>query len=495
MTDEPLHEPVLPNNSDDEQLTALIDGELSDAEKTEIEKRLETDPALRARYEKLRAVDDYLSRLERPAVGPEMATRTMELVTGVVQKEIRAAQKRARRGQILFLLALAVISAAALFIADRLFQGRFSASADDRDYPVFSRLDALEAVETLPFLKALSELPYFGKGEPFMPPVGTPPGGQSVPPYGPPHEGAPRAGYGPFSSPLAELNNDELFLKKIRYNNLPRKERKRYRDLYSTVMAEPDAELLDRTLIRFGNWFRNRLTETERNRFRAEPEESRLAMVETLLRESSNRRFSRHGGGRPERFSDSRSPRDPQKWFDEMRLSLPEELRNEKLGVQDELRDFSQRRIEERKAAGEGPDWSGRHILDEYIVSKGVSYFTDRLSGRAKEYIESRPEEEQIRLISRLIRIEFYTRVAGRGPAPFFGGHGRHAPSAGDESTADLAETLQKLPEDVREELFSLPDDEMYEILLEIHRMRGMRNGPSPRRPLPPPPKRAGQED
>ena len=149
MTEENLNGPDAAGASEDEQ----------------IEKRLAADPRLRARYEKLRAVDDFLGRLELPSVSPEMTTRTMELVTGVVQKELRAARRRARVGAILFFLLLAALSVGAFVAADRVFRGRLKPSVDDRDYPVFSRLDALEAVGTLAFLRELQTLPAFaGEG-------------------------------------------------------------------------------------------------------------------------------------------------------------------------------------------------------------------------------------------------------------------------------------------------------------------------------------------
>ena len=508
MTEENLNGPDAAGASEDEQLTALIDGELSEAEKVEIEKRLAADPRLRARYEKLRAVDDFLGRLELPSVSPEMTTRTMELVTGVVQKELRAARRRARVGAILFFLLLAALSVGAFVAADRVFRGRLKPSVDDRDYPVFSRLDALEAVGTLSFLRELQTLPAFageesgpdgGFAPPEPPRVGRPfsdrgPDGGFAPPE-PPRDGRPFPGRGPGAAPLsAELSSDDLLLKKIRYTNLSRAERKKYRDFYDAVMAEPDAERLDRTLIRFGNWFRDRLTETERNRLRSEPESGRLAMVERLFRESAGRRFSGRPGGRRAPFAAPHPSRPPREWLTEMKNGLPEELREESLDVRDDLRAFTRRRFEEGRKDGAEPSRPDRRILDDFVEAQGFDYFADRLSDRAKEYLASRSDEEKARLVAQLIRLHFFSRVVERGPHPH-GGPDLRSASAGSESTADLAETLRNLPEEEREELLSLPDDEMYELLLNIHQSRERRNGPPSRFSPPDFPKRAGQED
>ena len=125
MTDKIPEETVSRNNPDDELLTAFLDGELSEAEKTETEKRLEADPRLRARLERLRAVDDFLNRLELLPTDREMTANTMEILTGVVQKEIRAAEARRRRFQFLFLLVVVLAAAGAFSWEPACFDGVF----------------------------------------------------------------------------------------------------------------------------------------------------------------------------------------------------------------------------------------------------------------------------------------------------------------------------------------------------------------------------------
>ena len=63
----------------------------------------------------------------------------------------------------------------------------------------------------------------------------------------------------------------------------------------------------------------------------------------------------------------------------------------------------------------------------------------------------------------------------------------RKKPVSASESTADLAETLRGLSEETREELLSLPDDELYEVLLQIHRRRAAGGPPNRFSPGPPP--------
>ncbi|MBR5415357.1 MAG: hypothetical protein IK105_05420 [Thermoguttaceae bacterium] len=497
MTDKIPEETVSRNNPDDELLTAFLDGELSEAEKTETEKRLEADPRLRARLERLRAVDDFLNRLELLPTDREMTANTMEILTGVVQKEIRAAEARRRRFQFLFLLVVVLAAAGAFFLGTRVFRWRFS--ADDRDAPVISRYDALEAVGSLAFLKQLRAIPDFGgedageeKSAESAPESDAPDGAsaESGPPPAPRRRGRP----GRFSedrslSLSAEINPDELFLKKILYANLPRKQRAKYRALYEEIAADPDAARLDETLIRFGNWFRYRLTETERSRYRAESDEGRLLLVRELLREKAARAAGPRGGS-PGRFEGPGargfSPRPPESVLADLKKDLPEELRDESLDVRSELREFAARYFEENRAGRPGPDRLFHGLIEQFVEAKGAAYFTDRLSEKGKAYMEARSDEEKNHLIARLIRIDLYSKEAERARFSFRGPRGGRR-SAASESTADLAETLRGLSEETREELLSLPDDELYEVLLQIHRRRAAGGPPNRFSPGPPP--------
>ncbi|MBO7726173.1 MAG: hypothetical protein J6S40_06855 [Thermoguttaceae bacterium] len=301
MTDENRDITAEAKSSDDEQLTAFIDGELSDADRAEVVERLASDPALRVLYEKLRAVDDYLSRIEPESVSPDLTTRTMELVTQEVRKDYRAARTRSRLFSLLFFLFQAALAVGAFFAAERYFHWR--------DYTVYSRLDALEAVGTLSFLKELSKNPFFGDGEPLSLERDEIAPSDQEPADAPPGASPSAAGTGQDESlvpPTAELNPDDLFLRRIRFQSLSPELRRKYRCLCRAISNEPDAERLNQTLIRFGNWFSERLTESQRNRFRSETdEENRLARVEQLLLEPRPRS---RPGNRLVRFSGSPTP-------------------------------------------------------------------------------------------------------------------------------------------------------------------------------------------
>ena len=508
MTDQNLSEPIPENNPDDEILTAFLDGELPEAEKAKTEARLETEPQLRARLEKLRAAGHFLDLLETLQGSRDITGNTMEILTGVVQKEIHNARRRHRRLLLLFFPILLLGAVVLFFLADLGVQFYLKRnSAADRDYPVYSHLDALKAVQSLEFLKQLSGLPFFS-GNADVPSV-SPSGTEESPPENEPEpapefsngndsgprgresrfrQGPPEERFGgpppfpPGSAHSRFRSEDQIFasleivLQKAEYNSLAKSERKKHRELYSSIINDPESEVLEKTLVRFGNWFWYTLTETERGQFWAEPEESRLQLVRKFLSESRGPSFpppyaAARGfrSGDPSDFPPPWQGRRRPNWKD----ALPEQLRHEKLDVRDEFHAFLKEHAEGEPE--EHPRGFRRYSerVDQFIAEKGIGFFTAQLTEEGKKYIESQSEEEQSRLVRLLVQISL---VSGKG-------EGRHAPppeprggetsSLGTESTAELAETLQSLPQRLREELLSLPADEMYSRLLLLHRGSG----------------------
>lgn len=526
MTDPNLSEPIPENNPDDEILTAFLDGELPEAEKAETEARLEAEPQFRARLEKLRAAGHFLDLLETLQGSRDITGNTMEILTGVVQKEIHDTRRRHRRLILLFFPILLLGAVVLFFLADlgvQFYLKRYS--PDDRDYPVYSHLDALKAVQSLAFLKRLNEIPYFSRNADFTgapspgtegpsadgpePASGFSDGDDSGPSgepdrsrQGPPEE---RFTVPPGGAPFRPRYENQIFapfeivLQKAEYNSLAETERKKYRELYNSIAADPESPVLEKTLVRFGNWFWNGLSETDRGQFWAEPEESRLELVQKFLSEGRGRLPSfppRYAPGRDFHPGGPSGFPAPPPWASHRRINwknaLPEQLRRENLDVREEFHAFLKERAEEEPEQRPGGYRRFRERVDQFVAEKGIGFFTARLTEEGKEYIESQSEEEQSRLIGLLIQISL---VSGRG-------EGRHVPPPqprggemsfpGTESTADLAETLQTLPEKTREELLSLPADEMYSRLLLLHRGGGeppVRHRPSA------PPSRHGEND
>lgn len=189
-----------------------------------------------------------------------------------------------------------------------------------------------------------------------------------------------------------------------------------------------------------------------------------------------------------------------------IKQALPEELRGEDLGpVHQELFAFVK-----EKYGDQFPKIQKEEILYRFISERGVATFVERLSDKGKKYMEPLGDEQKIRLVGLLILAELYelrrekpgdrqrnqprfpngrkNREDGppdkNAPAssepsarsrPESSPNEPLAPNAGqgfywkNESTGELAETLQKLPEQQRDELLRLPDEEMYAQLLILH--------------------------
>ncbi|MGI5832628.1 MAG: anti-sigma factor family protein [Thermoguttaceae bacterium] len=503
MTDPTPSAPIPQNDPDDEILTAFLDEELSDSEKAQTEKRLETEPRLRARLEKLRAAGRFLDSLETLPLNREMTADTMEILTGVVQKEIRAAEKRRRR-QNLILFPLLFLGVVALFLgADLWYRRAYDREfSDEHNYPVFSHLDTLQAIGDLEFLKQLSELSDFGGSDS----TGRQADGSAGDAAGEPKDERlgdfpPRPGSNDnevLSQPGSRAGDNasvEIFLNKVRFYGLGHAERKAYRKLYHEITADPEKARLESTLVSFGDWFRHQISEADRYRFWSATKEERLAVVKEILREQKTRPLlenaHRNAASRQSPpFGSGRDSRPSRQYRFRLEDTLPEELRGESLDVGDEFRAFLKEHFKNEATEKQKPPRRRREVICGFIGEKGIDHFTEQLSDKGKEYIASQPDERKQVLIGLLIQIGLSAgeeeHFRGRRP---FGRRG--SPSRPNEtpigtwkteSTADLAETLRKLPEKTREELLALPADEMYSRLLLIHwgfesEAKGVRRG------------------
>lgn len=459
----PENEPFPENDPDDELLTAFLDGELSDSEKAETEKRLDAEPHLKARLEKLRAAGRFLDSLEFVPFNREMNATTMEILTSVVQQEIKSAEKRRHRQNWIVYPLLLFLALGLFLLADSVFRARTAnETLSDDDYPVFSALDELEAVQDLGFLRQLKEVPEFSDPET---------SGKTETAESGANGGSGKNGTAERSesSGSGENLSSELFLKKARFFSLSKKEREKYRTLRAEIGQAEDHEELERVLVRFGDWFWDKIYESERYRFWITPEDQRLDYVKQLLKKKvddsdsfKTAYFTPGFGWHQHQMSTL------------LKKKLPEEVREEKLAVQDDFREFMEHRPEsseqgDKPGAGRG----FRKAVCDFIQEKGIDFFTGQLSDKGKEFITSLSDEQKNCVVRLLVmKSLFYDSPDGQGryfwghPALYPGGNGRFWKT---EATAELAETLRELPEKTREELLNLPADEMYSQLLILH--------------------------
>ena len=108
----------------DEQLSAYLDGELSEGERAAIEAHLAADPASRKLLEELRAVSGQVKSLPTYSAGAGFADRVVEAALAAKQQQPSAASapaRTARRTWMAVVVAGVAATAAAIAI---MFQGR-----------------------------------------------------------------------------------------------------------------------------------------------------------------------------------------------------------------------------------------------------------------------------------------------------------------------------------------------------------------------------------
>lgn len=153
--------PVI-TDADREQLNAYLDGELDASQSAEVERRLADDSEFRAEFEQLTALDVALDRLPSSTVGPAFAESTIEIVA---LTEGRAQTSASRRAPYVAAAVAGMLVACGLgyFAATR------GVSYDEqlaRDLPLIERLEGYEQLESVEFLRVLTERRVFSDQEP-----------------------------------------------------------------------------------------------------------------------------------------------------------------------------------------------------------------------------------------------------------------------------------------------------------------------------------------
>ena len=160
-----MNERSTPNDSGilEEELVAYLDGELPDAERARIDKRLVEDPAVQRKMAQLQKAWDLLDMLSKAEPDAEFTRSTVEMVAIQQEKDAEQLQVSAQRSTWLWFagggLAIALSLAAGFFIASNQME------APERqllqDYPVIQRVDELQHAvrnaESVDFLERLRQ--------------------------------------------------------------------------------------------------------------------------------------------------------------------------------------------------------------------------------------------------------------------------------------------------------------------------------------------------
>lgn len=480
------------NDPDDELLTAFLDDELSAEEKVNTQRRLTNEPQLAERLEKLRMAGKLVESLAMAPPDEHLTAATIETLTALVRREIQSAERRRFWRTFLFVLIFSLAGIAAFGLGSRFFSGFFSLGVRPQkaDEPVIARLEALEIVGDFEFLNALLESGLFAKTA----------------------QTAPKTTDGKSSSASGDLSRQSdqtvTFLLSARFERMTREDKNSYRALYRQIDSAPNRDELFGLLERLERWFWFDLHENDRYGYWQLPQNERLAEIRRLIEhgpQTANRpnvppEFRDGPDGSlddPPIHAQGRSGGMQGRKTRDVKLSLPEELRQEDFGsVPLDIVLFVR-----EKYQGKFSTDPKEQILFDFISTKGIDSFIALLSDAGKKYMEPLSDDQKTRLIGLLILADMHEKrvqmkfggppfdpnepnreqARGKGDGernenfrpPFDPPEDDGSASAGyywkTESTKELAETLKKLPQAKRDELLSLPDDEMYSQLLVLH--------------------------
>ncbi len=158
------------NNADllEEELVAYLDGELPDADRARIERRLADDVACQRKLAQLQKAWDLLDMLQKSEPGAEFTRSTVEMVAIQQEKEAELLQSSFKRNQVAWFVGGGI--AIALSLAGGFFLAQYQLQAPERqllqDMPVIERVDQLRHAESVEFLERLRQEGLFaGEGE------------------------------------------------------------------------------------------------------------------------------------------------------------------------------------------------------------------------------------------------------------------------------------------------------------------------------------------
>lgn len=502
-------------SEEDELLISWLEKELTGDQRSLFEKRLAESAELRKKLEDLRTTWDLLDSLQVDPAGKDLARSTMEIIAVAAQDEIAQKQikfKKSRRFFRAVALSLILLTICGGGIFGMLFFPD-PGKQIEKDIPVIFLLDQLESVDNFHFLVRLKETGLFlndvrsfrRKNDPSERDTAILKWIVSDDPI-------------PYSQEQLQQdpNFPRLFMK---FGRLTPSRKKDVRHFYHCIISSPEKSDLLNTMENYYNWFCSEVHETVRDEIAKLPADKKLNKIQYLLKEYqenvqkrwemmgkkdwSNRNFSQNSRNseNPFPFKDLNSRENDKKKF-RFHEKLPQELRNEDLSsFKPEFDEFMKKRSQ--NISSNHPKEMKREgffqPISEFITSKTVDHFMSRLTPDGEKYMRKLPDREQIRMIGLLFTMELHKNMDFRNPESFsFGKNGdktgsefgyRNNPwkengywnrfrgkdfrSEGgfrmNESTSELAETLRKLPQKQRDELLSLPAEEMYAQLLILH--------------------------
>ena len=155
-----MSSPVPPSDSPaQDELVAYLDGELSPEESRRLEERLAVDDDLRKQLQELDAAWEALRALPQPTVGDDFARTTIEMVAVAARRDVAERKSVAAAGNRKRWVAAAAVglaAAACSFVAVRAIFPDTNRELVD-DLPVIMQFDLLTQAQDVEFLRKLSQ--------------------------------------------------------------------------------------------------------------------------------------------------------------------------------------------------------------------------------------------------------------------------------------------------------------------------------------------------
>ena len=261
----------------DEQLSAYLDGELSEAEKHKLEEQIHNDPAIKHRFESLQKNWSLLDQLSTKEVNPDFAASTVEMVairsSGIPEVDCNKFSWKACPRWLLISGAAVIAVAIGYFTTIALI--------DDRNEVLLEHLVLLEnlpeyqLVDDVTFVEQIGKIEYFSSRA-------------EVAPY----PGIVQDSVESEDQKRLRLNAMPYVKKRLLLDNynsfqqIPSEEQIRLIDLHQDLSAAKDADTLSKLLVTYAHWYQQ-LDSRDQVELALRVDKDKILFIQKLVKENS----------------------------------------------------------------------------------------------------------------------------------------------------------------------------------------------------------------
>ncbi len=397
----------------DKEIAAYLDDEMTPDEREAFELKVKNSKTLQEKLDAERSAWNALDLLEVEKPRHNLTESTLGRLNEETRSELRKIGDRAKRFRLAF-YAAAALGACAFFAFGYALFARFFPDIEQRrrqDCQVVDRLEQLGAVDNFDYLRALAEAKLFAPPE-----VGVT-GNESA------QNANQRSDAGFFlqdfkpqpKKTYEELSQDRAFYRRqLQFESLDENEKQKYRDLYRLVESSTNAEALWTTANAYAFWLATAVNDSEIDELQEMPIPKRIETIRGR-QEFFKRMREFYSRSRPSNFSGSRATVDDRRQERDsgalgtssptalaVRLTLPEDLRNENLApIYRQYEDF-------RRQRGASAQNDSRQLgVFTFLTETDGEKLLDLLSEKAREYLRGQSEADRASALGLLVMLSF----------------------------------------------------------------------------------------